>query len=857
MFLHPYFRGIMSLAPRALAVGCTFFFLAIAWFDFGQGLNIPALMWHDRPVIQVISGFSIAWLFAYVWLLTYINDARYHPEMLAHAQQRATFVGRVMGLCIPRSPVVEDQPDLNAAGDGLRWYLGVTFLPSAVLLLVSAGFGITGSAPFVHLKDPQLGENAPLYIASNWPFLVGVVVMLLSLRLFAVLSRNVRNRLLGAERGTQFAQKYWLHMIAGLLFVVLLAMYAIFALLSDRDYWQAPPITTVCLFFGMAATFNAVLWFYLRSFAILAFVALAVWVGICNQAPYRLHFPHLEPEYRAITNLEDFEEPAASLEDLVSLDNDPTVKKKEIQRVVHMVAAVGSQRVPERTVQEGIQELTSKGYADEENYSRLLRLYETALQRMDADERNALRTWKEQFGPPVPEGTRIPPPLVIVTATGGANRSGLWTAKVLHELHQRIPGFPKHLRIITGASGGMVGATYYVGSVQPDGSLQEGFQPTDISQDFLTPIINALVYREIPFSFLPTSHYTRDRGEMLDRAMEGEVPNIDPFIRKRLNNVFARTFADWAESERIGWRPSLIFSPMVVEDGRQLLISNRYVPYLTVNQGNFLLPNGPEFGSEDAPKEKLSSSERIQREIKRGRQTRRRQGKGSEDIYSRSAIEFFRVFPESRGRFHLSTAARMNATFPFLSPAVSLPTNGVRRVVDAGYLDNTGVKVATSWIYQYRDWLARNTSGVIVVQIRDFASHQENRNLSLPLTEGGAFLPGLTGPFSAVDHARSSSANYRNDAELQQLGEFFQSWFGQAAQAGKGELPTWTKDFFTTVVFERYSDVGMNWYLSQADKQLILDSWDKGENNFNPASLKKMLQWWQSRDNPPPEAKMP
>ena len=92
----------------------------------------------------------------------------------------------------------------------------------------------------------------------------------------------------------------------------------------------------------------------------------------------------------------------------------------------------------------------------------------------------------------------------------------------------------------------------------------------------------------------------------------------------------------------------------------------------------------------------------------------------------------------------------MNATFPFLSPAVSLPTKNARRVVDAGYYDNTGVSVAAAWLYQYADWIVDNCSGVVVIQIRDFSSHQENRHISLPASDGRPFLPGLMSVVSAM-----------------------------------------------------------------------------------------------------------
>jgi hypothetical protein len=547
----------------------------------------------------------------------------------------------------------------------------------------------------------------------------------------------------------------------------------------------------------------------------------------------------MEPEYAQIVDLEDHEEPALTLAEIYAGEDDPEkAAKEEAARVARMVAAFQVQRDPKATVADKFDALVKRQLTDPANYARLIQQYNVEVSLINRDERNALRNWRDQF-----KGKAIDdrPKLVLLTATGGANRSGLWTAKVLYELHNDpgLPDFAKHLRIITGASGGMVGASYYVGSVQPDGKLQDGFQPDDIAQDFLTPIINSAVFRELPQLTLPSATYDRDRGEMLDRAMEGEVPNIDPTIRQRLHNAFARPFADWAEGERAGWRPSMIFSPMIVEDGRRLFISNRHVPFLTCSRGDFLLPNRPTFGQEQTEAENTKVS---QVQAKGTATKRRKAGEGTEDVYSRPAVEFFRLFPEARNRFHVSTAARMNATFPFVSPAVSLPTKAPRRIVDAGYFDNTGVSVAAAWLYENREWIAKECSGVIIIQIRDFASHQENRNLSYPLASGGSFLPGLTGVLSAVDHARSASANYRNDDELAQLGKYFKSYFKANAVQLPKNVPA--DNFFTTVVFERYTDVGMNWYLSQSDKKDILDSWDKGKNNMNPASLHKLREWW-------------
>jgi tetratricopeptide (TPR) repeat protein len=57
------------------------------------------------------------------------------------------------------------------------------------------------------------------------------------------------------------------------------------------------------------------------------------------------------------------------------------------------------------------------------------------------------------------------PKLVVVATSGGGIAAAKWTALCLTEIERRSPGFPYHVRIVTGASGGMVGAAYYVATL--------------------------------------------------------------------------------------------------------------------------------------------------------------------------------------------------------------------------------------------------------------------------------------------------------------------------------------------------------------------------------------------------------
>lgn len=826
LFVSPYLRGFAAAAHRFLALFCALFFLGIVWCDLGAAVNIPALVWHSDVILQGAAGFSITALFAYVWLVTYILDTRFHSEFIEAALERdRRGIGfRVAEWLLPRAHGTEADPDdLRQGGDGLRWYLGVTFLPCTLLLLLPAFFVVDGEGWFIHFIHSDTLSPVPPdrpYLAERWPFAVGVVVAVGGIRLVTWAGGRLIRRWLTTDRRKRLVRGTWLQGVAGAAFVALVILYALTVVAVARGVWQPPPIAAACMLLGLLVGLGGAAWFFLRYWAVLVFAVALGWLTYCNSPDYKLRFPTLDPEYGRLVNLGDFEEPVLKLDDLEAGD-----RAKEAERVARLVAALRAQRDPAVKADAAYAALRGDRYDRPERYPDLVALHKAARKGLGADETAALETWKGQFAGK--------PKLVLVTATGGANRSALWTAKVLHELH-RDPvlggAFPKHLRVITGASGGMVGATYYVGSLQDDGVLPDTFDPRDVAQDFLTPIINGLVFWEVPLLFVPTDSYDRDRGEMLDRAMEGDVPLARKEVRARLHDVFARSFADLAAGERAGWRPSLIFSPMLADDGRRVFISNRHVPFLTVNRGEFLFPaSGPGFAAaaDGGPTPAIDPTKPPA--------GRGRTGTDEQEVYSRPGVEFFALFPAARDRLRLSTAARMNATFPFLSPAVSLPTDPPRRVVDAGYFDNTGVSVAAGWLYEHADWVAANCGGVVVIQIRDSASHLENRYLALPAGDRGSVVPSLGAVVSAVGHARTASASYRNDGDLRKLSDYFQMNGPEVRQ------------FFTTVVFERRSEeVGMSWYLSDVDKAAVTSSWDTGAVNPNQESLAKLQAWWKT-----------
>jgi hypothetical protein len=355
---------------------------------------------------------------------------------------------------------------------------------------------------------------------------------------------------------------------------------------------------------------------------------------------------------------------------------------------------------------------------------------------------------------PYPAGQKRP--LVLVCVSGGGLRAAAWTTAVLHELERAFAAlptpidFPCHIRIITGASGGMVGAGYYVANLTdpPPSPFRRSpdyleTQYKNITEDCLSPLIHALTYHDLRGVFSPFGH-PYDRGQALEDAWT-----------RHLGGAMDLSFEQLREGETAGWRPSLIYSPMLVEDGRRMLISNLDLRGVASNDGAILQSDRDPQTDPSLPLRK-----RLNR-------------------FSYESYEFFRLFTstEVRRRFTVATAARMSASFPYVSPSPTLPTTPRRRVVDAGYYDNDGVSLAAAWVFSgaNRDWLRRHASKIVLVQIRDGASADQRRlnqkvmpETSSALSRGFEFL---STPPSALFSARVGSSSFRNDGLLEILSQ--------------------------------------------------------------------------------------
>jgi hypothetical protein len=374
-------------------------------------------------------------------------------------------------------------------------------------------------------------------------------------------------------------------------------------------------------------------------------------------------------------------------------------------------------------------------------------------------------------------------PLILVCTSGGGIRAAVWTTLILQRLQEQISSFATRALMITGASGGMVGAAAWVAALERENRAPRARPPMAakaISADALTELSRALVFRDIPAA-LRNEPNLGDRG----RALQGAWVDA---LRRDLGVDLDMPLSALAGGERRRELPSLVFSPTIVEDGTRLLISNLELATLTRAEAPWLAksPGG-------GPGRTASST---------------------------SARHVRQLLGDDAGKITLATAARLSASFPFVSPAVLLPTQPRRRLVDAGYYDNFGVDLATLWLREalrhQKKWLYEHVTRIVIIQIRD--SHRyvvespRDERPPVPSERIGSRLlratEGLTSPLECFVNAREAIMRFRNDAQLDTISQMYASAFGE--------------EFLSTTVFELKSDVSLSWYLSAFERDIIL-----------------------------------
>lgn len=308
-------------------------------------------------------------------------------------------------------------------------------------------------------------------------------------------------------------------------------------------------------------------------------------------------------------------------------------------------------------------------------YSRDALLDLCTPEKVESDRQNMIRilnNWKAKQ-------KRERPLLVILNTSGGGHRSATFTMSVLQELDSLTNGrIMENVFLINGASGGMIGATYFrelyrLRTAGAEINLRDQKYVDDIASDLLNPLFSSFVARDLlaPAQKFDVNgfKYIKDRGYAFEEKLNR---NTRGFLDKQIR--------DFRQDESEARIPLIFYNSVVTRDSRKLLISTQPVSFMMQGwQDDARLPS-----------------------------------------MDPDVIDFGAFFKnQNPDGLRLLSALRMNATFPIVLPNVWLPSDPVIDVMDAGLRDNYGQETSLRFLQKFDDWIQENTSGVLLIQVRD------------------------------------------------------------------------------------------------------------------------------------------
>jgi predicted acylesterase/phospholipase RssA len=242
-----------------------------------------------------------------------------------------------------------------------------------------------------------------------------------------------------------------------------------------------------------------------------------------------------------------------------------------------------------------------------------------------------------------------PYPVVLVAAEGGGIYAAYHAALILADLQDQQQAFAQHIFVISGVSGGSVGASVFAALMAPKeqvsslgpgpaGAPFTGGAVRYFYPDFLSPVIAKTVYSDTFQQLWPCRLPDADRAKALEQSLE-QAWNLAS--EKQGNNPWPEDFDAMWKNFATGATPALMLNTTEVETGRQIAVSN-------LGAGQY----GPH------------------------------------------------MFFDSHPSVHLplSTATALSARFPIITPAglEALPDGTERRYVDGGYSENSGLGTVTT-----------------------------------------------------------------------------------------------------------------------------------------------------------------
>jgi len=403
-----------------------------------------------------------------------------------------------------------------------------------------------------------------------------------------------------------------------------------------------------------------------------------------------------------------------------------------------------------------------------------LRLNEEHIKNDKKNSIEILNAWKKNTNEKKPK-------LIFLNTSGGGSRAMMWTYFTLHHLDSIFDdNFFKNVHLISGSSGGMIGAAYYRELYLQEKEAKTNFKNSyehveNMGRDLLNPIAFSIATNDF-FIRMKTYNdgkytYLKDRGYAFERQ-----------LLINTNNVLDKRMRDYVAPEKAAEIPMMIFAPTITNDGRRLLIASQPISYLSYN----------------LPKSNTLNNPIVEN------------------------VEFTRLFKQQDAmNLKFTSAIRMSATFPYIMPSVTLPTNPQIEVMDAGVRDNYGALTTFKYMHTFKEWINENTSGVIIIQIRD---KEKNKKVSdNPLR---SIAETFSTPIGSFYSNLFTIQDYNLDDMVQYLGNDIE----QQIHIIDFELEN------------EESRVSLSWHLTPREKYSILKAMNARNNQQSLERLKDLLE---------------
>ena len=431
------------------------------------------------------------------------------------------------------------------------------------------------------------------------------------------------------------------------------------------------------------------------------------------------------------------------------------------------------------------------------NLDRVRELTEDKIWAQDREQTlEILKNWRQKF-----ESTQKPK-MVFISTSGGGQRAALWSMKALQAADSATDGsLMKNAILITGASGGIIGASYYRELVLQklhgkDLKLNHTKYLDNISKDNLNPIIFSLLVNDLFVRYQSFEYggfrYKKDRGYAFEQQ-----------LNKNTEFILDKPLAAYRKPEREAQIPMMFIAPTIINDGRKLFISPHRISYMTSSN--------------------VYGKDTLNPEIK--------------------GIDFRTFFAEQQpDSLRYLSALRLGASFPYITPNVQLPSQPPMEIMDAGISDNFGISDALHFLYVFKDWIAENTNGVVLVAIRDSEDDKPiEKNVSTSLFQK------IFVPISSVYNNLGNIQDINNENLL----EHAQTWFDNDIECIEFE-------YITRTIFEHSQEdeespsvkqiqneaierASLNWRLTSREKRNILRNFYSAKNQQSLKDLQRVL----------------